>query len=172
MSDGHKVLFLSCLLLAAQQHAAAAETVTYTTPSTINSALPYDLSITPSITGADELVSISNGSVGGNEFAGYTITALFSDDTSQLLYTGETNSGATDTLARTYDATFPEDTLTGLKFSATSVELPLSVSIPEGTVFTFDAVPMPEPSTFAILGTALAAIPLLRLRRRTKPARG
>jgi hypothetical protein len=46
------------------------------------------------------------------------------------------------------------------------------VSIPEGTVFTFDAVPMPEPSTFAILGTALAAIPLLRLRRRTKPARG
>jgi hypothetical protein len=172
MSDGRKVLFLSCLLLAAQQHAAAADTVTYTTPSMISSALPYDLSITPSITGADELVSINNGTISGAEFAGYQITALFSDATSQLLYTGETNSSATDTLNRTYDASFPEDTLTGLQFSATSVDKPLSLSIPAETVFTFDAVAMPEPSTVAILGTALAAVPLLRLRRRTKPARG
>jgi hypothetical protein len=170
MSDGRKVLFLSCLLLAAQQHAASADTVTYTTPSEISSALPYDLSITPSILGADELISINNGSIFGSESAGYHITALFSDDTSQLLYTGETNSSATDTLDRTYDASFPEDTLTGLQFSYTGDQL--SVSIPEGTVVTDDAQPMPEPSTVAILGTALAAVPLLRLRPRTKPARG
>jgi hypothetical protein len=165
MSDRRKALFLSCLLLAAQQHAASAAQVTYTTPSDIASALPYDLSISPSITGADELISINNGTITGSEYSNYSISALFSDNPSQVLYTKQLGccaDTASDTLDRTYDASFGPDTLIGLEFTDPDGA---SVAIPEGTVFTFDAQPMPEPSTAAILGTALAAVPLLRRRR-------
>jgi hypothetical protein len=145
-----------------QALARPSDTATYTTVTSYDSTNVF-IPISPAIANADELISISEGSVTGSESATFTVTVDYSDSTQQQIYTKSGNlSFNLNTIS---DETFAEGTIDGLTLNIPTQTLADfdKVNIPDGTVFTFAVVP--EPATLSLVAMGAAGA-LLAARRR------
>jgi hypothetical protein len=175
------VIFLACLLLAAEHEAAQAVPMAFTTTASINSP-SFDegdlvtITILPAILSADELISISGGSVTGGESGSFAIVGEFSSGPNEVIAT-VSDTAQTVQLSTITNRMFPSGDLTGIVFQQNN--LFGAINIPAGTVFTFDApavTAVAEPATLALLGTGLLGVRVVSRRRRkqgiTEPASG
>jgi hypothetical protein len=143
-------------------------TVTFTNETAYNSADIF-IAISPAIANADELISISAGSAFGPEGGTFTLTVDYSDTTTQQLDSRFVNSLTAFNLNTLANKTFTEGTIDGLTFhTLPNQNQPLNVTIPVGTIFTFQVVP--EPATFALAGMGAAGMWFAARRRAVKSA--
>jgi hypothetical protein len=171
MSHHEKVLMIAALLLA---HGAVAEAslVTETNPSNvsvfINQANEYTFSFAP-IANADELISISDGSIFNPEGGTLTLEIDYVGGIHQPI---ATLSGNFIPLSAFSLVSFAPGTINGITFHYVGgLSIAGNLMIPAGTVFTFDAVvsSVPEPSSLALALAAGSAGLLNWRRRRIRP---
>ena len=170
-----QMLLLAALLLA---HGAAAAPITRTESAPVSAGLNLSTSFTFSfapITAADALLSISDGSVFSPEGYTFNVTVDYVGGTQQSIYNTNLVFG-TFSLSSLANLSFAPGNINGLTFAETSGIAPALLTIPQGTVFTFNAaavtVPpsVPEPPLLALLAAAGAVGILNSRRRRTKTA--
>jgi hypothetical protein len=133
--------------------------VSYTneSPISISGAGNDTVSFSQDIPYADELLSISEGSLSGGEGASFTLSVEFTNATTQEIYSDSWNIGETYNLNTIPSESFPTGDISGLVFDVANGigGPPIQFSVPAGTVFTFGvAVPEPASGALLILGAA------------------
>jgi hypothetical protein len=172
MTTQSKVLLLASALLAVSPMGASAATVLFTLASPINvtnSSSPFFLDIAPDIVNADALLSIDGGTISGGEGSTFTVSARYSSGPDDLAYQFTfpfEGSTVTRSLTIVPTSSISAGMLTGLVFTFNK-----SLNIPAGTVFSFNATPVPEPASVALWagGAASAALVVVRRRQKVKP---
>jgi hypothetical protein len=142
--------------------ASAQGTVTFTTvnPISVSGITNYFFAITPDIQNADELLSISGGTLTGGESASFNLSVEYTNTSTQLIYNhGWSGFGPGYALNTVPVEAFTRGDIIGLVFSLanTGTGTP-TLTIPTGTVFSFDAAPVPEPAMGALLALGAAGI--------------
>jgi len=160
LSNGHAVAASVGLLVAASGNLGLAGIIVERTTTISYSGEDFDV-LFDTVTNATQLVSISAGSVYTGESAGFDISAIFSDDQTQSLFSGELFpiletvplSDITDNIFTAFDV--PKD-VKGLRFHTTYVEaLSPNYSLPVSTTLTFAAVPEPSSALLLAFGMVL-----------------
>ena len=154
-------------MITLEQHAAQANTVSYTVPSAFFSPgiAPINFNFTPSLGSIDQFLSFSAGTLSSGEAGPNTVSInlLFSDQTTLAIVTPFDDIGSIPLNGILATSQFTARTLVGL--SVTSDNGPADLAIPAGTVITFDRVQsVPEPMPIATLGTGLVGLALARRR--------
>ena len=150
-----------------QALARPSDTATYTTVTSYDSTNVF-IPISPAIANADELISISEGSVTGSESGTFTLTVDFSGGGQQQIDSQTGNLSFN--LSTISNEPFTEGAIDGLTFNIPTQSIANwdKVNIPSGTVFTFAVVP--EPGTLALAGMGAAGGWLAARRRAGKKA--
>jgi hypothetical protein len=171
MSQNEKVLMLAALLLA---HSAATDAVpvTVTETSSVSVLVPpsFTFSFAP-IVNADELLSVSGGSFFTGESGTFSVDVDYVVGPPQQIFSTALVSFNTVNLSSSLaNLSFTPGTINGLTFNFTNSCCSGSLTIPQGTTFTFDAAPVrggaaAEPMSLALI-LAAAATGLLNSRRR------
>jgi len=146
------------------QALANPQTVTYTTDTSYNTST-IDLIFSSDIANADELLSISGGTVGGGESGTFTLTVDYANSTHQQIVSQAFNGFHSILLASISNKTFTEGTIDGLTLAVTAAPGGTGVnkiSLPSGTDFTFAVVP--EPTSLALAGLGLGGMWMARRR--------
>jgi hypothetical protein len=132
-------------------------TVSYTNTSPISdTGVGNDVvSFSEDIPSADELLSISGGSLSGGEGASFTLSVQYANSSTQQIYSHGWNIGETYALTSIPSESFATGDINGLVFDVVngSGGPPIVLNIPAGTVFTFN-VPEPVAGALLLLGGA------------------
>jgi hypothetical protein len=132
---------------------ALAGTTTYTNLTTQSSA-SFTIPISP-VLDADELIAINEGTASGGEFSVFTLTVDYANSTQDII--DQLNSGPSGfslNLNTITDKTFPLGNINGLTFTVAQGTGTKNVTVPAGTIFTFDTVPEPSMMALSALGSA------------------
>jgi hypothetical protein len=168
MSPNQQIALIAAAVLLASVNGAQAGTVTETTTAPIVFSGPDSETFSfPPIANANELVSISGGSLSTGEGGTVDIILDYTNGTTRTLFE---HTGAFETidLSSISDIPFPQGSIHGITFTAgEALGLPSGVTVPEGTEFVF-RTGVPEPMTWAML---IVGIGLLGLRLRMSAGR-
>jgi hypothetical protein len=166
---------LICLALVAKGHSAmAGTTVVASNTGTVNStADDVKIPFSTPVANADELLSISGGTVYGVESESFSVDVTFATGSSEQIYSSGVFQGNfdLDSIAdKAITLPTPSDTVTGIEIFNDGIS---DVYVGSGTQFTFDTNPpvtstTPEPSALTLLGTPLLAAPIFTLVRRRR----
>lgn len=173
------IYIVSAMILAAPQAAEAATTIRTTTSSFSLSGSSSGTITFADVISADQLVSISGGSVSGGEGGSLAIAVNYSGGSASTIFaqTFAQSGQFTYNLTSVPTSSFASGTITGLTFMLTSrIGIGPNLSIPIGTNFTFrvpDAITpaVPEPATWAMMlvgfGALGASLRWRRVKRRS-----
>jgi len=133
---------------------ASAGTFNFTNafPITASGVGSHTVSLSPDIPNADELLSISDGSLTGGESASFTLSVQYINSTTQQIFSQTWNGfGPGYALTNVPNESFTLGDINGLVFNLanTGAGTP-QLSIPAGTVFSFHVSVVPEPASAAL----------------------
>ena len=173
MTRDQQIKCLAAALTLFYSGSAPAATVVETVPSTIT--FPLNGSVTfgfAPVANADQLVSVSGGSIASSEgLTSFTVTLDYSNASTGQLFNSPFVSSINFQLSSLSNLSFPIGTIDGITFSVAGYDGVGPHSIPAGTNFTFhttDSVTsgVPEPATWAMMLAGFAGIGYSFRRRR------
>ena len=129
----------------------------------------FDLLFSTPVTGVEQLVSISDGSVNTGEGAAITISAILPDDSLVQLFSSPLSSPffrnitLSSATGNSFSPFSTPQTVKGLHFGSTGNQL-ATFTFSAATVLTFAVVPEPAAAIMMLLGCVLLAV---RRRRMT-----
>ncbi len=172
MSRNAQYLYLVAAMLAFAPAVAEAALVTRTTTTPIaisNVATTINFA---DLIDADQLVSISAGSVNSFEGGSFSISVNYSSGSTVQIFSNVFAHNEPYRLTSVPTITFTPGTVTGLTFQTfiDRVPVPPTGTLPTGTVFTFrtvTAVPEPVTWTAMVVGFGLIGSTLRARRRRS-----
>jgi len=159
-SKGHAAAASVGLLVAASGNLGLAGIIVERTTAISYSGANFDV-LFDTVTDATQLVSISAGSVYTGESAGFDISAIFSDNQTQSLFSGPlypilSTVPLSDVTGNSFTAFDVPKDVVGLRFHTTYVYAATpNYSLPIPTTLTFAAVPEPSSALLLACGMVL-----------------
>lgn len=157
MKREQQVFLIATILFASWSESASAATVIATTVSPASFSSGSNLLSLTNISNANQLVSISGGTVTNGEGGTFSIDIHYSNgSTSQIFSTLLSNNVAFNLTSVPLES-FTTGTINGLVFNLPAFS---ALSIPSGTNFTFNTVSgaVPEPASWAMMLMGFGAI--------------
>ncbi len=162
MKLNYRALASAALVLTSCANLAPAATTAQTTFGPQSASSSFDILFTTPILDATQLVSISDGAVFTGEGATLIISAIFTDNQTQQVFSQfQSNYLQNKTLSSVTGNTFtafslPKD-VKGLRFLANGFP-PGTITIPSSTVATFNVVPEPTSAILATFGCVVLGL--------------
>jgi hypothetical protein len=179
MTRNQQFLMVFCALLLTESGGSSAnviETISTATSNEVGPGFPVTLTFAnpASITNATELLSISAGTVSGDEGGNFLLDVQYQGGSTQQIFSTSVAPGGTPVfdLSTIANEAFTEGTVTGLVFDASNTPQggTYFFDIPAGTELVFATAPVsavPEPASLTLFGSALAFF-AAAWRRRTR----
>ncbi len=176
MTRNQQIMCLAVAMLASWSGNAQAALVVETVPSNIslsgNGSVTFNF---PALANANQLVSISGGSVQGPEGGVFNVAVNYAGGSTFSLSSGSVPSFPPFNFSSIANVSFPVGTVNGVTFTVSPGGSGFleSLTIPAGTTFTFNtaAAAVPEPASWALMLIGFGALGYsLRQRRKALPA--
>ncbi|HSY19587.1 MAG TPA: PEP-CTERM sorting domain-containing protein [Candidatus Acidoferrales bacterium] len=156
------VATVAAAVCAHPNEASAQGTVTFTNATlfSVSGINNFLFALSPGIQNADELLSINEGTLTGGESASFNLSVQYANSSTQPIYSQSWSGFGPGYALNTMPAeSFTLGNITGLIFGLANTGFGTpQLTIPAGTVFTFDVVPVPEPAAGALLGLGAIGI--------------